>query len=296
MNYFLLFLSAGLGASTSLVSRVIKRDSGKLSVASTSNAATFLVAFLTVALFGICTGGKSFFFALRKAPWGLSTLYGGAMMTAQFLFLLAVGRGPVSMSTLFYSCGFILPTFWGMIRFDEPITFLRIFGVALILGSFALSMDKKDEEKKADFLWWLFAVGAAVCSGIVGVAQKEFSALNACSIDVFLFLSFACSTAFGSMLALVVKVVEKDEGKTQKSDWKRALLGALPLGVIMGCANKLNTYLAGVFESVVTFPCVNGGRIVLTAILSAWIFKEKTVLRQKIAVVVGFLGIICISI
>lgn len=296
MNYFLLFLSAGLGAATSLVSRVVKRDSGKLSVASTSNAATFLIAFLTIALFGACTGGKNFFSALGKAAWGLSLMYGGAMMTAQFLFLLAVGRGPVSVSTLFYSCGFILPTFWGMIRFDEPVTFLGMFGVALVLGSFALSTDRKDEEKKADFLWWLFAVGAAVCSGIVGVAQKEFSALNACSIDGFLFLSFACSTVFGGVLALVLKIVGKDGVATEKADWKRAVLGALPLGVIMGCANKLNTYLAGVFESVVTFPCVNGGRIVLTAILSAWIFKEKTALRQKIAVVVGFLGIICISI
>lgn len=297
MNYFLLFVSASLGTLTSLISRFVKKDSDDVSLSSASNAATFLIAFLTIFLFGLFSVGSGFFSSIASVPFFLAALYGVSMAAAQFFFLLAVGRGSVSVSTLFYSCGFILPTFWGAIRFHEPIRLLALLGVALVVASFVLSTKKSDKKEKADALWLVFAIAAAVCSGVVGIAQKEFAAVANCSLDVFLFVAFAISVAFSFLLALTLSFrrgVERKE--TEKSDCKRALLGALPLGAVMGCANKLNTYLAGKFESIVTFPCVNGGRILLTAVLSALILKEKQTLRQKIAVVVGFLGIIFISI
>ena len=64
----------------------------------------------------------------------------------------------------------------------------------------------------------------------------------------------------------------------------------------MGLANLLNTYLAGVFESVITFPVVNGGRILLTTVLGAILFREKTNLRQKIGILCGFIAIVLIAI
>lgn len=297
MNYFLLFVSASLGALTSLISRFVKKDSDDVALSSTSNAATFLIAFLTIFLFGQFSIGGDFFSSISRVPFHLAALYGVAMATAQFSFLLAVGRGSVSVSTLFYSCGFILPTFWGAIRFHESIRFLALLGVALVVASFALSTKKSDKKEKSDARWFVFAIVAAVCSGVVGIAQKEFAAVATCSSDVFLFVAFAISAVFSFLLSLTLSARRKGARKrAEKGDFKRALLGALPLGAVMGCANKLNTYLAGKFESVVTFPCVNGGRILLTAVLSAWIFKEKQTLRQKIAVGVGFLGIIFISI
>lgn len=298
MNYFLLFLSASLGAATSAVSRIVKKDTGRISVVSANNAATFFVAWLTIFAFGAISVGSGFFAELKNVPIGYAALYGIAMLTAQFFFLFAVGRGPVSVSTLFYSCGFILPTFWGIVRFHEPVGVLQLVGVALVLLSFVLSMgERKDEGKKADWIWCVFAVSAAACSGTVGIVQKEFSKLSACPLDCFLFVAFAFSSLVGVVLAAALGAWEqRKKGKPERGEVKRALWGGLPLGAIMGASNKLNTYLAGVFESVVTFPCVNGGRIVLTAIVSALLFKEKTALRQKIAVVVGVLAIVFISI
>ena len=297
MKYFLLFISAGLGASTSLVSRAVKKDANDFFTVSASNALTFLIAFFVILVFGVISLGEGFFTALSSVPIPLALLYGGAMMSAQLFFLLAVGRGPVSVSTLFYSCGFIIPTAWGIFRFDEPLTLLAGLGVALIVCSFVLSTQKKEEEKKADLLWLVFAVLASVCSGIVGISQKEFAPLNACPLDCFLAVSFAFSTRLGLLFAVAIFAANRQGERLEKTEKSnRAFWGALPLGAIMGGANKLNTYLAGVFESVVTFPCVNGGRILLTAILGAWIYREKMTVRQKFAVGVCFLGIIFISI
>lgn len=63
----------------------------------------------------------------------------------------------------------------------------------------------------------------------------------------------------------------------------------------MGLANKLNTYIAGGFPSVKTFPIVNGGRILLTTILCTLLFKEKTNLKQKVGIIIGFIAIILIA-
>ena len=85
MNYFFLFLSAGLGTATSLISRIVKKGSNGLAVASASNVATFFVAFLTIFFFGLFKEGQGFFSSLQAVPILLAVLYGVSMMTAQFL-------------------------------------------------------------------------------------------------------------------------------------------------------------------------------------------------------------------
>jgi drug/metabolite transporter (DMT)-like permease len=73
------------------------------------------------------------------------------------------------------------------------------------------------------------------------------------------------------------------------------IVSATVLGGIMGTANLLNTYLAGVFSSVITFPVVNGGRILLTSVLVPFLFKEKTSRLQKTGIILGFIAILLIA-
>ena len=69
----------------------------------------------------------------------------------------------------------------------------------------------------------------------------------------------------------------------------------IPLGVIIGGLNLLNTYLSGVLPSVVVFPAINGGAIFLTTLLSAIVFKEKPTKRQTLALVIGIGAILLIA-
>lgn len=57
----------------------------------------------------------------------------------------AVELGSVAISSLFYSCGFIIPTVWGCIYFREGINALHIIGIVLIIISFMVSVEKKED-------------------------------------------------------------------------------------------------------------------------------------------------------
>ena len=82
----------------------------------------------------------------------------------------AVETGSVSVSSLFYSCGFIIPTIWENVYYKEGMNLLHIFGILFIFASFVLSSRlKKDKGFK---VVWLAALGGTLFSGLVGVAQK----------------------------------------------------------------------------------------------------------------------------
>lgn len=295
MDYFIFFSCVALGTLTSLISKVIKKSSNSLCVASATNTATFFVAMVTILVIGVCFGENPFA-DVNAVPFALAVLYGLCVMLAQFSFLLAVGRGSVAISTLFYSCGFVIPTFYGILILKEPTNPIQIVGVALIVVAFVLSTDKQQEDKRFDIAWLIFALGGLLFSGGIGVVQKQFGLTEGCSVNIFIFYSFVCAFVLNLVLTVILFAFFKD--KLNKADNKQlttAFASALILGAIMGLANKLNTYVAGVFPSVKTFPVVNGGRIVLTTLLGAIFFKEKISLKQKIGIIIGFVAISMIA-
>lgn len=297
MDYFFLILSVSLGTATSLISRIVKKGTNRLSQTSATNTLNFFIAFLTIFVLGLLSQKGNFFSGLASVNWFLAIAYGACLLFAQFFFLLALGRGPVGVSTLFYACGFILPTLYGVIRFGEDVRPLQIVGLILIVASFILSTELKSEKKKADFLWLVFVLCALLFSGGIGIVQKEYAAENACPVDNFLFIAVAFTVLFSLLITAILYLLDrKNDAPRSKTNLKRAFYGSLVLGAVMGSANKLNTHLAGVFPSVITFPVVNGGRILLTAVLGAILFREKTNLRQKAGILCGFIGIVLIAI
>ena len=297
MDYFFLIASVSLGTATSLISRIVKKGTRRLCETSATNTVNFFIAFLTIFLLGLLSQKGNFFSGLHAVNWFLAIAYGACLLLAQFFFLLALGRGPVSISTLFYACGFILPTLYGVVRFNEPIRPTQIVGLGLIILSFILSTSLKKDGKKADFLWLVFVLCALLFSGGIGIVQKEYAFENACPVDNFLFVAVAFTCLFSLLLTIALFIKDRRNGiPRDKTNLKSVLCSSLLLGAVMGTANKLNTYLAGVFTSVITFPVVNGGRILLTTVLGAILFREKTNLRQKIGILCGFIAIVLIAI
>ena len=56
--------------------------------------------------------------------------------------------------------------------------------------------------------------------------------------------------------------------------------------------NKLNLYLSGVIDSMLFFPLVNGGNIILATIMSFAVFHEKLSKRQWCGILVGMIAVL----
>ena len=302
MEYLLLILAVALGVSKNIFTKIVKKESASFYDTLKLNVVTFTCAFIAVFLIGIKSVETIF-----QVPWLLAVCYAVCTLGSQISLMKAVELGSVSISSLFYSCGFMLPTLFGSIYYKEEINVLHIIGLVLIIISFILSV-KKETEKTFNIGWLIAALGGLFFSGMVGIMQKLFSNEYSqykmdnflCVAFVFIILICVCSIFFAK-LAKYNSNQGQLEPKVEKEIKKRATpikqYGfTVALGTVMGLVNKTNTFLSGVLSSVIVFPVINGGVILATTVTSMFVFKEKLSIMQKLGLVIGILGIISIAI
>ena len=148
MKYLLLVISVFTGSAKSLLTKQIKSKEENYSQLFIDNTIAFfttLIAIFVVSFFS----NQSLFYQL---PIFLAMCYAFCTLLSQICLLLATGSGSVSISSLFYSCGFIIPTFFGAIKYGEKITALHVVAILMIVASFFLSASK-DKEKKFNLKW-----------------------------------------------------------------------------------------------------------------------------------------------
>ncbi|MDD3244401.1 MAG: hypothetical protein PHD32_11890, partial [Eubacteriales bacterium] len=218
--------------------------------------------------------------------------YAAGTICSQLFFIKAVECGSVALSSLLYAYGFLLPTVYGTLAYHETLRLAQVAGCVLIAGALLLCLGGK--KGKFSLRWLVFALLATVSSGGVGIVQKVFR----CSpyrdaLDSFLILAFAL-VALASLL-LWLTVPRKKSPAAPAGSRRKFFLAALALAGVVCAANKLNLYLSGVFPSVVMFPCVNGGCILLSLLVSRVFFHEVITRRQLAGIFTGVAAIVLIS-
>lgn len=300
MEYTILIIAVLLGVSKNILTKIVKKKSASFYDTMKMNVITFSLALVTVFFMGI-SSIKTIF----EVPWVLAGCFAVCSLGSLIALMKAMELGSVSLSSLFYSCGFILPTIFGAVYYNEEINAMHIVGIALIVVSFSFSIKK--EQGKSFNLGWLFsALAGLFFSGMLAILQKIFASEYAgCKLDNFLCVAFAfiiIMSAIATLLAWFYKErkVQQKEATIEENVDKKVLIRrygfTVLLGFVMGLLNKTNTFLAGALPSVLLFPIMNGGVILTTTVCSMFIFGEKLSKMQKIGLLVGILGIACITI
>ncbi len=302
-----MFATALFSGFRAILTKTVNKNERSFTKALMTNTQMFAFAFVIVLLSGILSVSTFFY-----VPFWLAVVYGVSMVLAQVCLMKAVELGPVSTSSLIYNCGLIIAVLFGSVYYHETVNALHILGIALILLSFVFSVKKED--KSASTLWFLTALGGCVFGGSMGIWQKVFRNEYAeYNLDNFIQVSFLIMVVFSFFLATISALLEKNrtqkrvdreppeqqetQSKTQPARKKRIQLGLVAaLGASMGLINIINTFLSGVLPSVIVFPCIYGGGIIATSVLSVLIFKERPTNMQKLSLLVGILGIIAIGI
>ena len=278
MKYALLALSMSAAVTKNMVSRAGKAAFGSGRGMLRANMAT---AVLGLIVFGIAGLNFSLFTADVLV---LAVLYGLCTLIAQTLHIIAVRTGPVSVCSLIYSSGFIIPSVFSTLAYGEPFSLGRGVGVALLLVSIVLVSAPSAE--KGGRKWLLFEIGAMMASGGLGVLQKMFRVAHAeTGMNEFLF------AAFGTMLLTALVLYPAFHEPSERV--KGAPLMVLLLAAALVTVNKLNLYLSGALPGAVFFPCINGGNMALTAVAASILFRERLKPGQ-IAGVIGAAGAIVI--
>lgn len=262
MNYILTVVSVLFGTGKNITSKLGKNYFSEVNSCARLNAVTSVIA---AVVFGMTAGNWKMDYS--AAFFILSLLYGSCTFFSQLFYIKAVKTGPVSVCSLIYSCGFIIPTVFAAVAFSERVTAVKVCGIILLLiCTFTVGYKKEKSEK---YSWLAPAFLAMLSSGGVGILQKVIrECYPSWCMDEYLFWSFG----FMLVLSAAVIIVSKSE-KSEKS--LKYVLCTLALAVCVVGANKLNLYLSGVMPGIIFFPAVNGGCLVVSSIMSGIVFKEK---------------------
>lgn len=280
MLYFLLFLSV----FTDTFKNIYYNHFGNNVLKSDCDAILFnAVCGAGSVIFFLCTGC-----GFKISAFSLVAALAFAVVTAlaQYFSLMAMSVGSMSYSVLFTYLGMLIPTLFGIVAYSQPVSVLQTVGLLMMLFTLYLGAGVKKGEK-INFKWLIFALGSFVMWGLVGVIQQiHQNSSYAGEMNVFLLWSFIFMTLIFSAIYIIMPKQEKNYRLKSK-----VTVLSIISGLIIGAVNLINLYLSGKLPSIVVFPILNGGVIILSGLAALILFKEKLSKKQYIGMILGTVSV-----
>ena len=198
--------------------------------------------------------------------------------------------------------GMLVPFFYGVWCLKEPISPAQGIGTLLLTGFIILqaisqsdSNAKSGQKQSAKTKIVFFALCLAIffLNGLTGVIAKAHQ-ISTQAVDEVSFTVISCAlTAIFSLIILAFTFLHEHrqthrqviETLKIKPLWIMTLIGATAY-----TGNFLHLLAANDVPASVQFPLVSGGVIVLSALVSAFIFKEKLSKKEWLSIAGAFLS------
>lgn len=226
----------------------------------------------------------------------ISAAFGVVYISAVLSYMKAVACGPASYTTLIYSFGLLVPILFGLLVWKEKIGLLQIIGIIFLFITFYLgSGSASADDKKVNFKWIVLCAMALLFNGFAMVLQKEQQIVSPGKyIYEFLMISYLTSTLLSLVLFLYQKLFAKDKTDHLKSGKFAAI--TVIVGAVTASGTFLNLLLCSRLPSVIMFPVINGGIVLLFSICSYFVLKEKFTVKNIIGMVIGIAALFMLSV
>lgn len=224
---------------------------------------------------------------------GYSLAFAGSYCFALVFGLLAIKVGPLSLTSLLTSFSLLIPTFYGIVALNEQTSMLLYLGLVLLLAALVLiNFEKKGEEKKITLRWVIYILLGFVGNGMCSTVQK-IQQIN----QAGLYKSEFMIVALGISVLAVSAIAIFTERKQIVPAIKKGAVCFIPCGLANGIVNFLVIYLSapGRMAASVMFPVISGGGIVLTFLISLFIYKEKLSKWQLIGSGLGLISVVLLN-
>ncbi|MBO5906600.1 MAG: EamA family transporter [Clostridia bacterium] len=292
MDYVLLILVTVFCSTRAIIMKKMGHDSSNMSGVLFLNSNIFFIGSLTVILLSagdlgalFCVSGASVLFALVFAVF---------LLVMQVTLMLALGMGAASLSTLIYSCGFVIPIFYSAIFLSEEISLWQWLGLLLLSVALIFIIPPKKGEKLS-VKWLVFAVCSMVGSGSLAIVQKiHQNSPYKPELQGFIFYGLLFASVLLLLASLVTKKGERRELLKLYSSKKTTVL-LVAVGIIVGALNVINTSLTGKLPSIIHFPVYNGCSLILTALAGRFLFGERIGKLKLSGFILGLIAIIIIG-
>jgi len=290
MDYFLLLLAvvcfAAQFAFTKLYEGAVRQ-----------NTVTFLVMLTVTSLIGAAlfwaVSGFRLQYSFTSTLWALALAV--IMIPYYMLGIKVLSLGSLAIYSMFMMLGgMLVPFFYGVLFLKEPVTLGKGLGtvlltVCIVLQAVLPAASGRETQKGRKGLFFLLCIVIFFINGFTGVIAKAHQ-ISAAPVNEASFTALSCG--FTAVLSLAMLMLPAEE----KGAAVRAALGKKSLGIMgaLGAAAYTGSFLhlmaAETVPASVQFPLVSGGVIVLSALVSAFIFKEKVSRQEWLCVGGAFLA------
>ena len=219
---------------------------------------------------------------------GLSVVFAAVTAASQHFAIKAFQTGPMAHTSFIQGVGLVIPTFCGVLFWQEKMSAGKLFALLVLIISMALVLDLKKE--KINLRWLVYALLSMLFIGLIGVVQTVHQ-MSPYQTELIPFLKI--SFFFTVLLNLLFWRL----GKTPSTfSIKSSAAGqAAASGVFMGLVNMINLYLAGAMPKIIFFPIANGGLIFATLLAAVIFFRERLSKKQWVGMMCGILALCAIG-
>lgn len=237
--------------------------------------------------------------------WGnflYSILFALSYFFAVFGLTMAIKTGPLSITALIESYSMIVASIYGIIFLHEPITWFMIIGFILLIISLTLvnyeKKDQKEEDKKGINLKWIIFVSIGfVGNGCCTVVQKmqQVWSENTYGEGNFLYgnelMIMGLLMAFIALMVCTVIMERRDMKEVFCKGW----VPAIGRGVSNGLANLFSLLLMTMMAVSLANALLAVGCVILSALISVLIYKEKLNVWQWIGLGIGIISLVFLN-
>ncbi|MFB1039166.1 MAG: GRP family sugar transporter [Polaribacter sp.] len=242
-----------------------------------------------------------FFFAERQIPiseiyvqpWFSGALFLGALFVSIFFVMaMTAQKNGVSVTSIAGKMSVVVPVFFGIILYNESVTFLKIVGIIMALIAVYLSSVKEEKSEKNGTLLLpiLLFIGSGTIDTLLKYIQENYVADE--DVSIFSGSLFGIAGVF-AFLILVIKTIKKRESFGYKNIIAGIILGVPNYYSIIFLIKALQNKN---FESSTLFTINNVAIVVVSTLVGLFFFKEKFSIKNKIGVAMAILGIILVTI
>ena len=239
-----------------------------------------------------------------------AVLFGCIFSVCVFTNLKALESGPLSLTTLIVNFSLVFPLIYSFCFLNEPVTALRVIGIALLVLCMLLFTNPRITGSKISVQWFLLAVTSMLCNGFLAVISKVYAikSENAYAPQ-YLFFCYLFATVTSLILFAVLRS-RKDAALPSDRDADgdrddpfslRAFFcpAMLVLIVLIGLANfgqiLMVVLLATMMDGAIVYPAVQGGGPMIAVLVSRLCFGEQISWKKWAAILLGILAIVLLN-
>ena len=216
--------------------------------------------------------------------------------TAMFvvMWLVCIKRSAYMMLDIFLMLGGLIPLIVSSIFFDENIKPTQWFGFCVLVIAVILMCAYNNSIKaKITLPTFLLLVVCGIANGIADSSQKLFIKNipdgSAAAFNLYTYVFAAI------ILTISYAVVRKPATAPKVLNLKKISGYILIMGICLFANSYFKTLAAGYLSAVLLYPLNQGCALILSAVMSASLFKEKLTPKAVIGIIAAFAGLLIIN-